>query len=113
MDERYKVSDTIVVGRKQPGEDDLRRLAAEGFASVIDLRQSGEGDQVLSPPLEAAAAGRNGMRYAHIPVPPDRVAPEMLDRFAALLAAMPGPVLVHCASGKRSGTFAIAVDAVK
>jgi hypothetical protein len=37
----------------------------------------------------------------------------MLDRFANALATMPGPVLVHCASGTRSGTFALAWAAVR
>ena len=111
MENRLKVSDTVFVSRTPPSEDDLQRLAAEGFASIIDLRQLGEG--TLSPPLEAAAAGRNGLRYAHIPVPTDRIAPEMLDRFASALSAMPGPVLVHCASGKRSGTFALAWASVR
>jgi uncharacterized protein (TIGR01244 family) len=111
MDNRLKVSDTVFVSRTQPSEDDLQRLAAEGFASIIDLRQLGEG--TLLPPLEAAAAGRNGLRYAHIPVPTDRIAPEMLDRFAGALASMPGPVLVHCVTGKRSGTFALAWAAVR
>jgi uncharacterized protein (TIGR01244 family) len=109
--DRFQVSESIYVSRGQPSEDDLRRLADEGFASIIDLRQTLEGDQIMSPPLEAAAAGRNGLRYAHIPVPTDRVEPEMLDRFAAALGEMPRPILVHCASGKRSGTFAIACAA--
>ena len=113
MDDRFKVTDTIFVSRTQPNEDDLQRLAAAGFASVVDLRQLGEGDQPLLPPLEAAAAGRNGLRYAHIPIPTDRLDHEMLDRVSAALAAMPGPVLVHCASGKRSGTFAIAYAAAR
>jgi uncharacterized protein (TIGR01244 family) len=111
MENRLKVSDTVFVSRTPPSEDDLQRLATEGFASIIDLRELGEG--TLSPPLEAAAAGRNGLRYAHIPVPTDRIAPEMLDRFASALATMPGPVLVHCASGKRSGTFALVAAAVQ
>jgi uncharacterized protein (TIGR01244 family) len=106
--ERFQVSEKIFVGRGQPTEEDLQHLAAEGFASVIDLRQLGEGGERLSPPLEAAAAGRNGLRYAHIPVPTDRLEPDMLERVAAALESMPGPVLVHCASGKRAGTFAIA-----
>lgn len=111
--DRFQVSDNVFVGRSRPTEEDLQRLAAEGFASVIDLRQSGEGGDGLSPPLEAAAAGRNGLRYAHIPVPTDRIEPDMLDRFAAALGQMPGPIFVHCASGKRSGTFAIALAAAQ
>jgi hypothetical protein len=37
----------------------------------------------------------------------------MLDRFTAALNEMRGPILVHCASGKRSGTFGIAFAAAK
>jgi uncharacterized protein (TIGR01244 family) len=111
--DRFQISDKLYVGRSQPSEQDLQRLAADGFASIIDLRQHGEGADDLSPPLEAAAAGRNGLRYAHIPIPTDRVEPEMFDRVAAALKDMPGPVLVHCASGKRSGTFAIACAAIE
>jgi uncharacterized protein (TIGR01244 family) len=109
MGDRMRVSDGIFVSRTPPTEEDLQGLAAEGFASVIDLRQLGESGML--PPLEAAAAGRNGLRYAHIPVPTDRLEPESLDRVAKALDAMPGPVLVHCASGKRAGTFAIAANA--
>lgn len=111
--DRFQVSDAIYVSRGQPSEDDLQSLAAEGFASVIDLRQAGEGGDGLSSPMEAAAAGRNGLRYAHIPIPTDTLEPEMLDRFDAALREMRRPILIHCASGKRSGTFAIATAAAK
>lgn len=110
--DRFQISEKIYVGRSQPSEEDLRQLAADGFASIIDLRQLGEGAEGLSPPLEAAAAGRNGLRYAHIPVPMDRLETEMFDDVAAALQEMPAPVLVHCASGKRAGTFAIASTAI-
>jgi uncharacterized protein (TIGR01244 family) len=109
MGDRIRVSDGIFVSRTPPTEEELEGLAAEGFASVIDLRQLGESGML--PPLEAAAAGRNGLRYAHIPVPTDRLEHETLDRVAKALDAMPGPVLVHCASGKRAGTVAITAAA--
>jgi uncharacterized protein (TIGR01244 family) len=108
-----KVSDTLYVGRGQPSEDELRALAADGFASIVDLRQADEGAQDLPPPLEAAAAGRHGLRYVHLPMPFDRLDDAMLDRFRTVVAELPGPVLVHCASGKRSGTLAIAHGAVE
>jgi len=113
MGDRIRVTDEIFVNRAPPSESDLQKLAAEGFASVIDLRQGSEGGDALSPPLEAAAAGRNGLRYAHIPVPTDRLETEALDRVSAALDTMPGRVLVHCASGKRAGTFAFAYAATR
>jgi uncharacterized protein (TIGR01244 family) len=108
MGDKLKVNDALFVGRGQPSEEELRALAAEGFASVVDLRQGGEGGQVLSPPLEAAASGRHGLRYLHLPTPTDRIDAAMLDRFHRALKELPAPVFVHCASGKRSGTFALA-----
>jgi uncharacterized protein (TIGR01244 family) len=113
MSDDLKVNDTLTVGRDQPSEEDLRRLAADGFAAIIDLRRAGEGEQALSPPLEAAAAGRHGLRYVHLPIPTDRLDDDMLDRFSRAVAGLPGPVFVHCASGKRSGTFAIVHAAVE
>lgn len=113
MSDDLKVNDTLIVGRGQPSEDDLRRLAAEGFAAIVDLRRTGEGEQPLSPPLEAAAAGRHGLRYVHLPIPTDRLDDDMLDRFSRAVAGLPTPVFVHCASGKRSGTFAIVHAAVE
>lgn len=110
MSDRIRITEGIFVNRAPPSEEDLQRLAAEGFASVVDLRQTGESGGLL-PPLEAAAAGRNGLRYAHIPVATDSIELESFDRVARALRAMPGPVLVHCGSGKRAGTFAIAAAA--
>lgn len=48
----------------------------------------------------------------HLPTPPDRMDEAALDHFRLTVKNLPGPVFVHCASGKRSGTFAIAHTAV-
>jgi uncharacterized protein (TIGR01244 family) len=113
MSDPLKVTDKLFVGGGQPSEDELRVLAADGFASVVDLREAGEGGQVLSPPLEAAAAGRHGLRYVHLPMPADRIDKAMLDRFRRAVSTLPTPVFMHCASGKRSGTFAFAYAAAE
>jgi uncharacterized protein (TIGR01244 family) len=111
--DRLKLSDALVVGRGQPSEDELRALAADGFATVVDLRQAGESGQVLPPQTEAAAVARHKLRYVHLPTPADRMDEAMLDHFRHVVKDLPGPVFVHCASGKRSGTFAIAHVAVE
>ena len=113
MGDTLKVSDRLYVGSGQPSEDALRALAADGFASVVDLRQG-------------ARAGRCCRRRSRPPPPavtacatcicrrrPTGLTTAMLDRFRRALNELPRPVFVHCASGKRSGTFAIATAAIE
>jgi uncharacterized protein (TIGR01244 family) len=108
MVQYYKVNDELAVGRDQPGAADLREIAASGWRSLVDLRVEGEGAQPLPPSAEAKAAEAAGLRYANLAVPADRLEEAALDRFRALVQELPKPVFVHCASGKRSGTFALA-----
>lgn len=86
----------------QPADSDFAALAAAGYRSVIDLRGAGE-DRGLD---EAARVQALGMQYANLPV--DGAAgityanAEALDR---LLAGLPKPVLLHCASSNRVGAL--------
>ena len=78
--------------------------AQAGFKSVINNRpdfEAGPG-QPTSAAIEAAALAA-GLQYAHLPVAPAVQTPEQIARFAALLAALPKPILAFCRSGTRSG----------
>jgi uncharacterized protein (TIGR01244 family) len=113
MGERMAVNNELAVGTGQPTRDDLRMLAAEGFRSVVDLRREGERNQPLTPgQQERQAAASAGMAYVHLPVPTDRLSDDLLARFHEEVSRLPKPVLVHCASGKRSGTLAFMHDAI-
>jgi uncharacterized protein (TIGR01244 family) len=112
MVRHFRVNDEISVGRDQPGEAELREIAAAGFRAILDLRPDGEGVQPLPPAAEARAAEAAGLRYRNLAIPADRLDEAMLDRFDALLRELPKPVFVHCASGKRSGSFALACAAI-
>ncbi len=112
MVRHFKVNDEISVGRDQPGAEELREIAAAGFRAILDLRPDGEGVQPLPPAAEARAAEAAGLRYRNLAIPADRLDEAMLDRFDALLRELPKPVFVHCASGKRSGSFALACAAI-
>jgi protein tyrosine phosphatase (PTP) superfamily phosphohydrolase (DUF442 family) len=87
----------------QPTEDQLRDVAAEGYASVINLG-------LLAPkyclPDEAGLVASLGLAYRHIPVKFD--APTV-DDFRAFVAAMDevagSRTLVHCAANYRVTTF--------
>ena len=107
MAHRIKISDGLSVDTGQPTREELERLAREGFTTVVNLRTAGEQNQPLSPEAEGDVARRAGLDYLHIPVASTDPRPEQVDQFQKKLAELPGPVLVHCASGKRSGAFAI------
>jgi uncharacterized protein (TIGR01244 family) len=64
-------------------------------------------DQPLSPEEKAAVVRGVGMAYAHVPAANSDLRPEQGDRSREELACPEGSVLVHCASGRRSGGFAI------
>ena len=107
MTHRIKINDGMSVDTGQPTREELERLAQAGFKTVVNLRTAGEPNQPLSPEAEGDVARQAGLDYLHIPVASTDPRPEQVDQFRAQLAELPGPVLVHCASGKRSGAFAI------
>jgi uncharacterized protein (TIGR01244 family) len=84
----------------QPTAEQLRKLAAAEYKTVIDLRLPGE-DRGYD---EAAAAEAAGLEY--IPVPVNNRALDdaaTLDRFIEIFEEVEKPVLVHCGSGGRVG----------
>ena len=107
MAHRIRINDGLSVDTGQPTRDELERLAQEGFKTVVNLRTAGEQNQPLSPEAEGEVARKVGLDYLHIPVASTDPRPEQVDQFREKLTELPGPVLVHCASGKRSGAFAV------
>ena len=107
MAHRIRINDSLSVDTGQPTRDELERLTQEGFKTVVNLRTEGEQNQPLSPEAEGEVARKAGLDYLHIPVASTDPRPEQVDQFREKLAELPGPVLVHCASGKRSGAFAV------
>lgn len=82
---------------------DMAEVARKGFRSVVNNRPDFEHgpDQPTSAAVEAAALAA-GLQYAHLPVAGGYQSPEEIARFAALIAAMPRPLLCFCRSGARS-----------
>jgi uncharacterized protein (TIGR01244 family) len=70
----------------------------------VNLQGDGE-KKGLGPQTEAGAAVEAGLAYLHHPVKGDQLSDEVVDRFQQEAAKLPPPVLVHCASGKRSGAM--------
>ncbi|MBL0926603.1 MAG: hypothetical protein IBJ11_02985 [Phycisphaerales bacterium] len=79
---------------------ELRRLGIRTIVSVDGAR----------PDLARAHAA--GIRYVHLPVGYDGIAPERQREMAAAVRELPGPVYVHCHHGKHRGPAAAASIAV-
>lgn len=91
---------------------DLRQLADDGFAGVINNRPDAEGpEQPTSLELEAEAK-RLGLAYWHIPVVPGEMTEMDVRAFAAALEEARGPVLAFCRTGNRAAALWRASQAI-
>lgn len=91
----YEITEQLTLAG-QPEPDDWARLAAQGFAVVINMR---------SDPQRAAAQQRSaeaaGMRYIHLALPAYELESEHLATFHEQLHAQEGKVFLHCRSATR------------
>ena len=106
MENTVRLNDDLVVARFEPAREDFRRIAAEGFRSVVSLQTRDE-DQKVAIAEERKAAEDAGLAFHHQPVGKENLDDGMVDEFREALSRLPHPVLLHCASGKRSGAFAM------
>jgi sulfide:quinone oxidoreductase len=96
-----RITDRLFVSTQiSPAE--VAEAARHSFKSIINNRPDGEAaDQPRSADIEAAA-GALGLGYRHIPVVPGQIGEEDVERFAAALSELGGPVLAFCRTGTRS-----------
>lgn len=88
----------------QPNEDQLRALAAEGYALVINLAL--HDDPRYSLPDEAALVQDLGMAYVHIPVQFDHPTRADLEAFFHAMDCHAGRKMhIHCAANLRVTAF--------
>lgn len=105
--EIIRINDRISVGG-QPNEDDLARLAAQGYRTVVNFRADGEENNQWAPSEEGHAAEALGMKYCQLPTFAHALTSEPIDRFRAAEGSLPGPIYAHCTSGKRAAAIALA-----
>lgn len=104
MPERIKINDEITIG-SQPESDEISRLAADDFQSVINFRTKDEQDQPLSPDAERELVESAVMTYLHFPVSMASMKHGTVDTFREQLKSLPKPLFAHCKSGKRAGAM--------
>ncbi|MBK9656098.1 MAG: hypothetical protein IPO66_11770 [Rhodanobacteraceae bacterium] len=94
--------DSLIVGG-QIQAIDVEALKGAGVTRVINLRTPEE-MQTLGFD-EGAALNAGGLSYRQLPLggPDFPYSPELLDAFAAEMAAADGKIVLHCASGGRAG----------
>ncbi|SMF43485.1 TIGR01244 family protein [Tistlia consotensis] len=87
----------------QIAPEDLAEIAGLGVRTIVNNRPDGEGgpEQPTSEEMGAAAVAA-GLAYHYLPMTPQSLSPELLERFRAVVEGSPGPVLAHCKSGARS-----------
>ncbi|MDP3857937.1 MAG: sulfur transferase domain-containing protein [Stagnimonas sp.] len=87
----------------QPGDDQLRSIAAFGIRHVINLRPPEE----FPSELAAAELGGLGVGYHRLPIHgADDLTRENAEQLDALLGKIGDePTLLHCASGNRAGAL--------
>lgn len=98
----HQVNENLYRGA-QPADGGIKRLAALGVKTVINLRGESEGTRA-----EEAEARAAGLRYFNVPMADlSRPTDEQVERVLALINdSQNWPVFVHCNHGKdRTGTI--------
>lgn len=104
----HKLTDRLTIGGAPAGEDELRRLAAAGYRSIVDLRSDGEPrPQGLAPWDEAKLARGAGLAYRQIAVEPQLLGEALAHAVRSAVEGCAAPVLLHCTTGRRAGTFGL------
>ena len=93
----------VLSGSSPEGADGFATLRRLGVRTVLS---------VDGAPPEVELAARHGLRYVHLPVGYDGIAPAQLLRLTKAVRDLPGPVYVHCHHGKHRGPAAAAAALV-
>lgn len=96
------VQEGLLVGG-QPTEEQIRRLAREGYRTIVNLRGPDEEGGWDEAPLSEEL----GMTFVDVPIASKADLTEANARLLAELLDRPDgfPMLVHCASGNRVGAL--------
>ncbi|MGB3389026.1 MAG: TIGR01244 family sulfur transferase [Pseudaminobacter sp.] len=92
-----------VCGQISP--QDISGLAQAGYTTIVNNRPDGEGFLQPTASAIADAAGKAGLRSAHLPVRGPDITEQLVRDFQKTLAESAGPVVAFCRSGTRSLTL--------
>lgn len=104
MDDVIQINSHFTVAKSALDEASIRQAAEDGFQTIVNLRTENE-KQSLDPEAEGRIVRDQGLSYLHYPVSGDGLSDKVVDRFRRTVRTLPGPILVHCATSKRSGAL--------
>lgn len=87
MKNEARIEGTTVCG--QPTDDELRRLAGEGYSAVINFRMPQELEEPQAPKMPP------GITYYEIPFSGATLSREIIQRTRDALRSTEGKVLIH------------------
>ena len=99
----YRVTDKVLSGAAPEGEASFAALRDLGVKTVISVDGA-------RPDVETAR--RFGLRYVHLPIGYDDVAPREARAIARAIDEVDGPVYVHCHHGRHRSAAAVATACV-
>ena len=106
MHDTVQINDRFTIAKFAPEAEQIRQAAQEGFQSLVNMQTADEDDKLkMKPEEERQTAEQAGLTFLHHPVDGEKLSDALVDEFRQKATALPAPVLVHCASGKRSGAF--------
>lgn len=103
MGEIKKISQEFSAG-SQPTPEDLKRLAKEGFKSVVNLRSEDEVGVLVDEQQQAEALE---MEYRQVPLKPTVADADLTAQMLTELETLPTPVFFHCGAGARGSALAL------
>ncbi|MGE4482712.1 TIGR01244 family sulfur transferase [Acidocella sp.] len=96
-----RITETFYI-TSQVSAADIPKIAAAGFAVIVNNRPDGEAPDQPGQADICQIAAQEGLDYLYLPTTGATLNAEAAKAFRAALEAAPGPVLAHCRSGARS-----------
>jgi uncharacterized protein (TIGR01244 family) len=109
MSDLKKVNDDLSIAGQISAEE-LRKIAIEGFKSVLNLRDPDENGFFHDEKQQAEIVG---LEYVNIPLNSQEPNKELTTQTILEIYNLPKPILIHCAGGARAGGIALITDAIQ
>jgi len=109
MTDFKKVNDDLSIAGQISAEE-LRKIAIEGFKSVLNLRDPDENGFFHDEKQQAEIVG---LEYVNIPLNSQEPNKELTTQTILEIYNLPKPILIHCAGGARAGGIALITDAIQ